>query len=47
MSSADGRAVASHPFYPSLSTAVAEAYDSSTRMHWGSCPAPAPRTPCS
>ena len=35
---ADGRAVASHPFYPSLSTAVAEAYDSSTRMHWGLVP---------
>ena len=30
--------MASHPFYPSLSTAVAEAYDSSTRMHWGLVP---------
>ncbi len=29
---ADGRAVASHSFYPYLATAVAEAYDSSTRM---------------
>ena len=38
MSYDDGRAVASHPFYPSLSTAVAEAYDSSTRMHWGLVP---------
>jgi hypothetical protein len=38
MSYADGRAVASHPFYPSLTTAVAEAYDSSTRMQWGLVP---------
>ena len=38
MSSADGRAVASHIFYPSLSTAVAEAYDGSTRMQWGLVP---------
>ena len=46
MSSADGRAVASHNFYPSLPTAVAEAYDGSTRMQWGLVPAPGPRTPC-
>jgi hypothetical protein len=38
MSSADGRALASHLFYPSLSTAVAEAYDGSSRMQWGLVP---------
>ena len=38
MSSADGRALASHLFYPSLATAVAEAYDGSSRMQWGVVP---------
>jgi hypothetical protein len=38
ISFADGRAVASHAFYPSLSTAVAEAYDGSKRMQWGLVP---------
>jgi len=46
MLSADGRAVASHIFYPSLSTAVAEAYDGSTGCSGASSPAPGPRTPC-
>ena len=32
---ADGRALAVHTFYPSLSTAVAETYDGSSRMQWG------------
>lgn len=34
-SHADGRALAVHRFYPSLSTAVAESDDGTTRMHWG------------
>ena len=37
-SKADGRAVASHSFYPYLATAVAEAYDGSARMQWGLVP---------
>jgi hypothetical protein len=38
LSEADGRALASHSFYPYLATAVAEAYDGSTRMQWGLVP---------